>query len=246
MRLLSRTTTSLAIAALAASALAPAASAADEQPVTGSPETGTPATVGQLETSLATTAEAASAVAGSPATSSEETQPAAAQPAADQGVERAAATPSSTTITILGITDFHGHLLKDTESLKDGTTKELTGGATGLACAVKTAREANENTLFVSAGDNVGGSAYISSILKDEPTIDALNAIGLDVTATGNHEFDRGITDLAGRILPALNAPVLAANVTGNAALSTEGEGNGTFVKEVDGGTRRLRRRRHR
>lgn len=235
MRLLSRTTTSLAIAALAASALAPAASAADEQPVTGSPETGTPATVGQLETSLATTAEAASAVAGSPATSSEETQPAAAQPAADQGVERAAATPSSTTITILGITDFHGHLLKDTESLKDGTTKELTGGATGLACAVKTAREANENTLFVSAGDNVGGSAYISSILKDEPTIDALNAIGLDVTATGNHEFDRGITDLAGRILPALNAPVLAANVTGNAALSTEGEGNGTFVKEVDG-----------
>lgn len=157
MRLLSRTTTSLAIAALAASALAPAASAADEQPVTGSPETGTPATVGQLETSLATTAEAASAVAGSPATSSEETQPAAAQPAADQGVERAAATPSSTTITILGITDFHGHLLKDTESLKDGTTKELTGGATGLACAVKTAREANENTLFVSAGDNVGG-----------------------------------------------------------------------------------------
>ncbi|MDY3677840.1 MAG: bifunctional UDP-sugar hydrolase/5'-nucleotidase [Actinomyces urogenitalis] len=241
MRLLSRTTTSLAIAALAAGALAPAASAADEQPVTGSPETGAWAAVDQLGTSSsASTAEPASAVAGSPATSSEEVQPAAvraaeAQPAADQGAERAAAPTSDTTITILGITDFHGHLLKDTESLKDGTTKEVTGGATGLACAVKTAREAKANTLFVSAGDNVGGSAYISSILQDQPTIDALNAIGLDATATGNHEFDRGITDLADRILPALNAPVLSANVTGNAALSAEGEGNGTFVKEVDG-----------
>ncbi|WP_172119376.1 bifunctional metallophosphatase/5'-nucleotidase [Actinomyces faecalis] len=229
MRLPSRTTASLAIATLAVSSLAPAALAAQEQPT--SPAPGTNASV-SIQTGPA------------PATGSEVSDPAQARPATDQDVEhaaeglgadRAAAAPSATTISILGITDFHGHLLKDTESLKDGTKKEVTGGATGLACAVRTARQANENTLFVSAGDNVGGSAYISSILKDQPTIDALNAIGLDVTAAGNHEFDRGITDLADRILPALDAPVLSANVTGNAPLSAEGDGNGVFIKEVDG-----------
>lgn len=227
MRLLSRTTTSLAIAALAAGALAPVA-VADSQSAPGLSETGStqPAEVGQHG------AEPSAADAPIPAAD----QGAPAVPAAPAGdADAAAAAPSTTTINILGISDFHGHLLKDTESLDDGTTKEVTGGAAGLACAVKTAREANKNTLFVSAGDNVGGSAYISSILQDQPTIDALNAIGLDATATGNHEFDRGVKDLSGRILPELDAPVLAANVTGDAALSAEGQGNGTFVKEVDG-----------
>lgn len=230
MRLLSRTTTSLAIAALAVGSLAPVA-AADSQPAPDLSETGStqPAEASQAEAeSNAQPEPAATGPDGSEAVRAEQAAPA-------DGEGAAAAAPSATMINILGITDFHGHLLKDTESLKDGTKKEVTGGATGLACAVKTAREANKNTLFVSAGDNVGGSAYISSILQDQPTIDALNAIGLDVTATGNHEFDRGITDLADRILPALNAPVLSANVTGNAALSAQGQGNGTFVKEVDG-----------
>ncbi|RAX23727.1 MULTISPECIES: 5'-nucleotidase C-terminal domain-containing protein [unclassified Actinomyces] len=139
----------------------------------------------------------------------------------------AAEAADTTTLSILGITDLHGHI-------------ETTGdepGAVTLACEVAAARERNPSTLFVSNGDNVGGSAYISSILDDQPTIDVLNAIGLDVTSAGNHEFDKGITDLADRLLPAFNAPILSANVTGNAALAAEGSGNGTWITEVDGVT---------
>ncbi|WP_136193000.1 bifunctional metallophosphatase/5'-nucleotidase [Actinomyces procaprae] len=139
----------------------------------------------------------------------------------------AAAEPAGTTTTlnILGITDLHGHI---------ETTSDEPGAVT-LACEVAAARTRNPSTLLVSNGDNVGGSAYISSVLDDQPTIDVLNAIGLDVTSAGNHEFDKGITDLADRLLPAFSAPVLSANVTGNAALTAEGSGNGAWVTEVDG-----------
>ncbi|MDU0349021.1 bifunctional UDP-sugar hydrolase/5'-nucleotidase [Actinomyces sp. MRS3W] len=136
-----------------------------------------------------------------------------------------AAEPATTTINILGITDLHGHI---------ETTSDEPGAVT-LACEVAAARAQNPSTLFVSNGDNVGGSAYISSVLDDQPTIDVLNAIGLDVTSAGNHEFDKGITDLSDRLLPAFNAPILSANVTGNAALAAEGSGGGTWVTEVDG-----------
>lgn len=141
-----------------------------------------------------------------------------------------AASGDSTTINLLGITDLHGHIDR-VES--NGTVSEA--GAVTLACEVAAARSADASTLFVSNGDNVGGSAYTSSILDDEPTISILNAIGLDVTSTGNHEFDKGITDLADRIIPELDAPVLSANVTGNSVLDSEGDGNGTWVKTVNG-----------
>lgn len=141
------------------------------------------------------------------------------------------AAAGNVTINIVGITDFHGHI----EENWDPANNTYEGGAVGLACAVKQARSADPNTLFVSAGDNVGGSAFISSILQDNPTMDVLNAIGLDVTAAGNHEFDKGVTDITDRIAPKLNAPILAANITGNEKLSAEGAGNGTWVKEVNG-----------
>ena len=51
--------------------------------------------------------------------------------------------------------------------------------------------------MFVSAGDNVGASTFISSSQEDAPTIEALNLMGLDAGAVGNHEFDRGYDWLA-------------------------------------------------
>lgn len=143
----------------------------------------------------------------------------------------AATEGDTTTVNLLGITDFHGHI--DRSVAADGTVSEP--GAVTLACEVQKARTADPSTLFVSAGDNVGGSAYTSSVLDDEPTIAALNAMKLDVTAAGNHEFDQGITDLADRIIPELDAPVLSANVTGSSVLSSEGNGDGTYIKTVNG-----------
>ena len=142
----------------------------------------------------------------------------------------------ATTIDLLGITDLHGHISRTTQTDSGtGQTSVEDPGAVTLACEVSSARAANPNTLFVSAGDSVGGSAYVSSILQDRPTMEALNAMSLDASALGNHELDQGLTDLETRILPASNFPILAANVSGSAPLSAEGGGKGAFIKEVGG-----------
>jgi 5'-nucleotidase len=48
----------------------------------------------------------------------------------------------------------------------------------------------------VSAGDLVGASPLLSALFHDEPTIEAMNEIGLDLNAVGNHEFDEGAAEL--------------------------------------------------
>ena len=142
----------------------------------------------------------------------------------------------ATTIDLLGITDLHGHISRTTQTDRDtGQASVEDPGAVTLACEVSAARASNPNTLFVSAGDSVGGSAYVSSILQDRPTIEALNAMSLDASAMGNHELDQGLADLEDRILPASNFPILAANVSGSAPLAAEGNGRGAFIKEVGG-----------
>lgn len=129
------------------------------------------------------------------------------------------------TIDLLNITDLHGHIAKGGDD----------PGAVTLACEVKAARQANANTLFLSTGDSVGGSPFASSILKDKPTLDVLNAIGLDASALGNHEFDAGLSDLTDRILPLAEFPYLGANVDGSAALDAEGDGKGYVIRDVGG-----------
>ena len=163
------------------------------------------------------------------------------EPAAPPAPPAAPAAPAddaapATTIDLLGITDLHGHISRTTQTDRDtGQTSVEDPGAVTLACEVSAARASNPNTLFVSAGDSVGGSAYVSSILQDRPTMEALNAMSLDVSALGNHELDQGLTDLETRILPASNFPILAANVSGSAPLTAEGSGKGAFIKEVGG-----------
>jgi 5'-nucleotidase len=113
----------------------------------------------------------------------------------------AAAAP--VTIDLLGINDFHGRL----------EASGASAGAAVLAGAIDTFRAANPNTLFVSAGDNIGATTFTSFIQDDEPTIAALNAAGLDASALGNHEFDRGRADLDDRVLGLVDFPYLSANV---------------------------------
>ncbi len=42
----------------------------------------------------------------------------------------------------------------------------------------------------------IGASPLLSALFHDEPTIEAINAIGLDFNAVGNHEFDEGVAEL--------------------------------------------------
>lgn len=108
------------------------------------------------------------------------------------------------TVDVLGITDFHGRVEADNKI----------GGAAVLAGAVRQARQANPDTVFVSSGDSVGASTFTSASQQDKPTLDVLNAMGLNVSALGNHEFDKGAADLK-RINDAFTFPYVSANVTG-------------------------------
>ena len=107
------------------------------------------------------------------------------------------------TIDLLSINDFHGRIEAGGES----------AGAAVLACTVDSYRQENPNTLFVSAGDSIGASTFTSFIQQDQPTIDVLNHIGLDVSAFGNHEFDQGQDDVNDRVIPASSWPYVAANI---------------------------------
>ncbi|MEV4343639.1 ExeM/NucH family extracellular endonuclease [Actinoplanes sp. NPDC049596] len=110
-------------------------------------------------------------------------------------------------LQLLSVNDFHGRLEQPTAG---------NGGAAQLVGMIDALRKQNPNTAWVSAGDNIGASTFISAIDGDNPTIDALNAGGLAVSAVGNHEFDKGLADLQGRVEDRAKFPYLAANVYQN------------------------------
>lgn len=100
----------------------------------------------------------------------------------------ASAAPTSTTIAILNFNDFHGRI--DADTTKFATTIEAQRALYGDA-----------NTLLLSAGDSIGASLFASATQSDQPTIDVLNALDLRASAVGNHEFDKGFTDLTDRVI---------------------------------------------
>ncbi len=103
-----------------------------------------------------------------------------------QGAERS----PEVELRILAINDFHGNI--DTASGSFGGT----GGADFLATNIAAAEAGAANSIFVSAGDLIGASPLISALFHDEPTIEAMNLMGLDINAVGNHEFDEGPAEL--------------------------------------------------
>lgn len=70
------------------------------------------------------------------------------------------------------------------------------GGAAYLAAHLGVERAGASHSVTVSAGDLVGGSPLLSAAFHDEPTILAMNAMGLDFNGVGNHEFDEDIDEL--------------------------------------------------
>ena len=118
----------------------------------------------------------------------------------------AAAPPRATApvvVKVLAINDFHGNLLpplggiriKDTADPAK-TVNVPAGGAAQMASAVAELRRKNANHIFVAAGDLIGASPLLSALFHDEPTIESLNLMGLEVSAVGNHEFDHGSAEL--------------------------------------------------
>lgn len=106
-------------------------------------------------------------------------------------------------IDVVSINDFHGRLEASAPA----------AGAAVLGGMVNSFRAANPNTAFVAAGDLIGASTFTSYIQQDQPTIDVMNQIGLDVSALGNHEFDQGRDDVDNRVIPNSNFDWVAANI---------------------------------
>ncbi|WP_141431132.1 5'-nucleotidase C-terminal domain-containing protein [Bacillus sp. 03113] len=101
---------------------------------------------------------------------------------------------------MLAINDFHGNI--DTKSTLNGAE---VGGAAYLATNLNQRQAEMEAqaekdgrksyTLRLHAGDAVGASPSLSSLLQDEPTIKIINQMGFKLGILGNHEFDEGIPE---------------------------------------------------
>ncbi|MFJ8655088.1 bifunctional metallophosphatase/5'-nucleotidase [Streptomyces rochei] len=108
-------------------------------------------------------------------------------------------------VQLLSFNDLHGNLEpptgssgRVTEVQPDGTMKTIdAGGIEYLATHLREARKGNRYSITAAGGDMVGASPLLSGLFHDEPTIEALNKLDLDVTSVGNHEFDEGAKELA-------------------------------------------------
>jgi len=109
--------------------------------------------------------------------------------------------PREISLQVLSFNDFHGHL--EPPSGNDATlgatldpSATRVGGAEYLAATLKQLRADAKYSHTVAAGDLIGGSPFLSGLFHDEPAVESLNAMGLDVSSVGNHEFDEGVDEL--------------------------------------------------
>ena len=113
------------------------------------------------------------------------------------GLEGADAESAPVELRILAINDFHGNLRPPPGGIgiadPDDKTKKVAvsaGGAEHMATLVGQLRARARNTIFVAAGDLIGASPLLSAMFHDEPTIESLSMMGLEVASVGNHEFE--------------------------------------------------------
>lgn len=111
-------------------------------------------------------------------------------------------------LRVIAFNDFHGNIDGANLTLRsDADNIFLTnaagqrvgvaaGGVDYMAGLVKQLKAEVPNSVVVSAGDLIGASPLNSALFHDEPSIEAMNRLGLDFNAVGNHEFDEGKDEL--------------------------------------------------
>jgi 5'-nucleotidase len=100
-------------------------------------------------------------------------------------------------VQLLAFNDFHGNLESGGTVTRPDGTRVPAGGVAYLDTHLDYLRSTNPKATFtLSSGDLIGASPLVSALFKDEPTIEAMNLLGLDMNAVGNHEFDEGIDEL--------------------------------------------------
>eukprot|EP01056_Protomagalhaensia_sp_Gyna25_P004340 Protomagalhaensia_sp_Gyna_25__4339@NODE_396_length_3576_cov_6_851286_g305_i0_p1_GENE_NODE_396_length_3576_cov_6_851286_g305_i0NODE_396_length_3576_cov_6_851286_g305_i0_p1_ORF_typecomplete_len821_score148_015_nucleotid_C/PF02872_18/7_5e28Metallophos/PF00149_28/1_4e06PGA_cap/PF09587_10/0_0086Metallophos_2/PF12850_7/0_048Cas_Cmr3/PF09700_10/0_2_NODE_396_length_3576_cov_6_851286_g305_i0922554 len=110
---------------------------------------------------------------------------------------------------VLSLNDFHGHLGTDVHGLSQSKAMRL------AALVTKKRREyaAFGDTVLLAAGDNVGASQFETACQNEAPALQFLNLLGLQLSALGNHEFDKGFGFYKQYIAPVVAFPYLGANV---------------------------------
>ncbi|MFH8770630.1 bifunctional metallophosphatase/5'-nucleotidase [Streptomyces sp. NPDC017958] len=128
-------------------------------------------------------------------------------------------------LTVMGTTDLHGHVF-NWDYFKNAEYTDKAGNAQGLA-RISTlvnqirAEKGHCNTLLLDAGDTIQGTPLTYYYAKVDPITakggpvhpmaQAMNAIGYDAAALGNHEFNYGIETLR-KFEDQLDFPLLGAN----------------------------------
>ncbi|MEV0587015.1 bifunctional metallophosphatase/5'-nucleotidase [Nonomuraea sp. NPDC050310] len=109
-----------------------------------------------------------------------------------------AARPGPVDVQVLTLSDLHGYLTPQ-HNATDGTIKDPTGkvlvvgGAPYIATHLERLRAGRDHTLTLAAGDFFSGWPTEVAYHADEPTIEFMNKIKVDVAAVGNHELDRSL-----------------------------------------------------
>ncbi len=122
-------------------------------------------------------------------------------------------TTDSTLLRVLTTSDLHGQL---EARVWDWSQGRPVGGVAALKPWLDSlARACGCTSVRLDAGDEMQGT-LLSNATFGRGTIDAMNALGIDAAAIGNHEFDWSVDTLRARMSEA-KYPFLSANIT-NAA----------------------------
>ncbi|MFD8915192.1 5'-nucleotidase C-terminal domain-containing protein [Streptomyces sp. NPDC059575] len=128
-------------------------------------------------------------------------------------------------LTVMGTTDLHGHVF-NWDYFKNAEYADPAGNALGLSRVSTLVNQVREekgrhNTLLIDAGDTIQGTPLTYYYAKVDPITAkggpvhpmalAMNAIGYDAAALGNHEFNYGIETLR-KFESQLRFPLLGAN----------------------------------
>jgi 5'-nucleotidase len=102
-------------------------------------------------------------------------------------------------INLIALNDLHGYLQASPFSYVTADGESVTlkaGGVSAISGLLTELRERDPHLLLVSAGDMIGGSPPMSAMWADEPTLEALNLMGMKFSVVGNHELDHGKAEL--------------------------------------------------
>lgn len=108
----------------------------------------------------------------------------------------ASAPPGPVTVNLALINDFHGYLQPNPALFGQGQPGQLAGGVANVGGVIDHLRQQDPQTLVIGSGDLIGASPAVSALWADEPTLQAMNLLGLQLSAVGNHELDNGKAEL--------------------------------------------------